>query len=1126
MAINNPNILTRPIVERTGRLTASSQVVRPDDTKVEGALSNLEATRLAYTFNTAITDSSDPGTGFMALNNANKDSATVATFSVSALSGSARFDQLLDDLTTGDRIFLQELSSPNTHVLYRVTGPSTLTGNRVNIPVTREQPTTAGTGTFTNNVTVIANFFFTRTVSATGLPQPQADWLSQTSSQQISSTAVTNIAPSINDVLIWVRSALVDSTTINDPGVGLRIDDANRQSDGTFNREAGTTVLDNDVSNAYIYVAITSSDFINALDTANTFLEARRNGVLIFSSSLDDLTTPTQVSSGQFVYRRTTNLQYNYIAGDILTVVTRSTSTTTQYNYNSPVGDFTQNISDLPFSAVDDQFTARVNGPANNPILTASDRARLAGLEVNTTSASGQTLTVSYKDGAPSADVADYDKTWSSTSQVLANFGSTRIVSILVDNNITISSVTGGGVVGPRLLWIPGKYIYQITLPAEASTSGSPTSHLPVGVIQTTVPVGLSSNYKIDRDNVETNLLSQIDAHGTSTDISSLETKVNNLFPLTPDVAALINWANIYDPIHGAATVDITDGYRLIADHRSSTQRYESQGVTFGTGTNVITYTGLTDNLHRTFGFAIPQSNTVTLTGNSGTATINVNGTGYEVTFSTNLAVTASNFVTTHATALNTAGVTVTSSGAALNFVSTDPSITYTISDAVNATGNLAGTAAITPLTGKVLLWIVDGATNIPFIDITSAGVIRINSFTPAETTAQVVSNQVHFLRKDAGSPATVSQGSGNQRFTLPNFPTGSTDRSRTLQISLEIFVNGQDTLAGGFDPVVDIPATNTAEPLDTVVHDFNLGSTGNRRVRITTGYEFIVDGDDLDVRLTVVSAPSDVSVNYEGSTAAFLNYTAQTTRARIDNFQDHTVGTGSGDYTFTGQQEFILSMRPTIGGDGEQTGYLEAVPAAVGPDNIIRQLNDVLIRIPTPLWNSIQVADDIGFKTFVSDHYFVHSEVSGLLVHRRERWAYGLARLQTINSGHSITEAIDLAAGSTINGNPIGPGTVQPELVVFEADDKTTGPNGLVESVQLPANYATYKYVHITEYDSTSLQFRHAEFPTYILSAGLVDTNDNVRLQGNTVLGWTPGTRTLAMNPVAQEILRVTLKD
>jgi len=77
-----------------------------------------------------------------------------------------------------------------------------------------------------------------------------------------------------------------------------------------------------------------------------------------------------------------------------------------------------------------------------------------------------------------------------------------------------------------------------------------------------------------------------------------------------------------------------------------------------------------------------------------------------------------------------------------------------------------------------------------------------------------------------------------------------------------------------------------------------------------------------------------------------------------------------------------------------------------------------------------------------------------------------------------------------------------------------------------LPANYATYRYVHVTEYDSSSLQFRHAEFPTYILSAGLVDPNDNVRLQGNTVLAWTAGTRTLAMNPVAQEILRVTLKD
>jgi hypothetical protein len=133
---------------------------------------------------------------------------------------------------------------------------------------------------------------------------------------------------------------------------------------------------------------------------------------------------------------------------------------------------------------------------------------------------------------------------------------------------------------------------------------------------------------------------------------------------------------------------------------------------------------------------------------------------------------------------------------------------------------------------------------------------------------------------------------------------------------------------------------------------------------------------------------------------------------------------------------------------------------------------------------------------------------------------------LQTVNSGHSFTQAVDLATGSTIGGAAIGPGTLKAEQVVYEAQNKTTGANGLVESVVLPSDYATYNYVHVTEYDATNLQFRHAEFPTHILDAGLVDANDNIRLQGNSFLRWTSGTRTLDFNPTAQEILRVTLKD
>lgn len=607
--------------------------------------------------------------------------------------------------------------------------------------------------------------------------------------------------------------------------------------------------------------------------------------------------------------------------------------------------------------------------------------------------------------------------------------------------------------------------------------------------------------------------------------LSNLETKLQAIFPLTPDVDILVNWANIYDPIHGFADIDIVNGYSLIADHRSSTQRYESAGVTFGTDTDVITYTGLSNNLHRSFGFALPQSDELTLTGTSGTANITINGTVYLATFNTDLTTTASDFVTSHAIALNTAGITVTSNGAVLTFVANDPSAEFT-RIAPNATGDLTGTFSTTLPVNKTLMWIVDGGTNIPFVDITSIGTIRVNNYMPAHQVGTRFDNQPHFLTRTSGDQIVTTAGGSLATFTIPNIPSGATEQIRSIQVGVSVYENTTDTLAQHLEPV-GLPATNVDASLQTFDARIELGPEhGNRVVDVRIGYTLRVDGANMLIDFTLESAPSGIGVSFDRNTIAFLSYTAQSITARVDDFL--TLNDGFGPYSFVGQQEFILSMRPVIGGHGEQTGFLEVVPAAVGSAGVIDQLNDVNIRIPTPLWDSIRVADDIGFKTFVADHYFVHSEVAGLLQHRTERWAYGKARLQTINSGHSFTEAVDLALGSTIGGSPIGPVTVQAELVVYEATGKGTGPGELVSSIVLPANYVNYKYVHITEYDTTNMQFRHAEFPTYILSAGLVDVNDNVRLQGNTLLQWTSGTRTLTMNlssPI-QEILRVSLKD
>ena len=88
--------------------------------------------------------------------------------------------------------------------------------------------------------------------------------------------------------------------------------------------------------------------------------------------------------------------------------------------------------------------------------------------------------------------------------------------------------------------------------------------------------------------------------------IASLESKVAALFPLTPDVEDLTEFAAIFTPAQTAQIVDITPGYSLLADYRGDSTRYESSGVTYdNTGTNVVRYTGLTENMRRAFGFKV-----------------------------------------------------------------------------------------------------------------------------------------------------------------------------------------------------------------------------------------------------------------------------------------------------------------------------------------------------------------------------------------------------------------------------------------------------------------------------------------------------------------------------------------
>ena len=863
---------------------------------------------------------------------------------------------------------------------------------------------------------------------AGGLPSDQTDWLGETGSTQVSTTTVTNIADSVTDVVIWVRSAIVTNAGANTAGTGVRLDDGNRQSDGTFDRASGTWTGNEDVPNAYVYVGITASDF-SGLTLADNFLEARRGGELVYSSSLADLTTPTQLSTSQLEYRRTDNDEYNYVSGDVLTVVTRSTTSATLYNYGN--GDFTSNVDDLPLNAVDADFEARVVGASENLGLSVLNQGKLDGLTATSSEQTGQTLTVLYKEGAPSGKVSDYTDTWDASNPLLASFTEQRIVSILVDANEVPTDIAGGGDISDPIV-LGDQRVYQVTLPVETGGSTA-TTYTVTGTITTVTPSGFSTDYKIVRDNLSTALQTAIDNGSPDSGadhalLQSLDSKVAALYPLTPNVGDLDDWADIYEPERPVTEVREQQGYSLFADYRGDATRYESTGVTYdATGTNVVRYTGLGNNAYRTFGFKV------------------------------------------------------------------------------------AGPS------NQVLLWLVDGSELIPYVDMTAAGNFRINNYTIAHTAGTPVSNRLTLVNRASGNQL-VTQASGNSGYNIPDFPTGATDTSRSAEFEATIYVSGTNTLAGG---VISFPIPNTQTAQDRVqlTHTFDLGPLhGNRQVTVTFDYRFVITADPFyRLIMTVVTAPSDISVDF-GQLELIESFTPTDTVTRTDDFQ--TFQGSLGDYTFTGENELLLTFHP-LG----TTASTQAVAVAIGATGEASEFNDIRTPRPEVGLSAVEIPDQTAlsgfeFRTFAPEHYLRHSDLAHLIEDRATQWAYGLARAVTISTINAITEPVDLASGSTLNGAAFATGG---EIVsVYEATGTGTSSGELVSSVILPANYADFDYVHVTEYDSSSSQWRHAAFKASILA--LADTNDNIRLQGNTVLQWTLASRTLAMNPTAQEIFSIEL--
>lgn len=449
-----------------------------------------------------------------------------------------------------------------------------------------------------------------------------------------------------------------------------------------------------------------------------------------------------------------------------------------------------------------------------------------------------------------------------------------------------------------------------------------------------------SVDLDVNRNNLSDELQRAIDGNHPSGNIdedrlTSVESKVNALFPLTPDVSDLTDFASVYDPTQTVEAVEPVQGYSRMADYRGDATRYEQTGITYDntTTTGFLRYTGMTSTLFRGFG------------------------------------------------------------------------------------------SKVTTPTNKVLLYTFEGTERIPFLDVTSSGTFRVNNYTHSSQEGDHVQNQVHFLTRTAGDATLQAHEANVSTFTATQFPSGSTNASRTMQFEIDVLVNGVDTNAGHISSIT-LPPDNTAQARQTQAASIYLGPLhGGRTVDVTVSYELRVSGSDLLIDIRLVDAPSDVTVQLN-SVATLLNYVAASTTTRNDNFI--VFNDGAGDYTFTGENEILITFQPhTI------NNSMAVVAASRNADGTTTQMNDIETVIPRDTFEQIEVPDDEDFRMFESDHFLTHIDLVHLLSRVNDQWVYGLAPLRTI-ADRRITQPVDFTQGLILIG---ATNNTRVKLIVDDAD-------------------------------------------------------------------------------------------
>ena len=323
----------------------------------------------------------------------------------------------------------------------------------------------------------------------------------------------------------------------------------------------------------------------------------------------------------------------------------------------------------------------------------------------------------------------------------------------------------------------------------------------------------------------------------------------------------------------------------------------------------------------------------------------------------------------------------------------------------------------------RVLMSVLDGTDVVPYIDITAAGQLRVNDFTPAQDVDER-QNPGGFSPNDPNHPPVPlgedisgdgigstflvpGDTSSRRRFPLANFPTGSTQQSRRIEVVFELQeANGQTGLARVV--TLDLPAGNTAQATRVII--VSTFDSSGARLNAVIEYELTVQGGQLNIEFHATRSSENVASVRFHSIRLYRAYTATVAEPRVDNYR--ALETSGGAFNFTGAHEFLFSLAPST-----QTGTLQL--NAVGLITATGQI-DLFLSIDvhkiTAEFSTVEIPDQAAFagfefRSWLPDHPLSRRNIEDLLGRRTVQWVYGLARLFTMTE-HAFSAQVDFPQG------------------------------------------------------------------------------------------------------------------